>query len=170
MRYWCWKTTWMMSRRIWVGFILCEHICRGSQGGWVGWLVGIYLLFAFHSQCLQTKETWQRFITRGLDVFPNSSTHVEKNNFIIAFTTIILMFTNMGWHWGLYETTFFFSTPFFKADWIPPISNDGGVKTVGSFQEWKRFNCLPATIWWPTVSYHNLSSVNSHIWNAIIRK
>ena len=36
-----------------------EPICRGSPVGWVGGgeVVGIYLLFAFHSHCLPTMET-----------------------------------------------------------------------------------------------------------------
>ena len=33
-----------------------EPICRGSPVGWVV-VVGIYLLFAFHSHCLPTMET-----------------------------------------------------------------------------------------------------------------
>ena len=52
----------LMRRRIWVGLIL-SLFAEGHQLG--GWVVGIYLLFAFHSHCLPTMETWQRFITRG---------------------------------------------------------------------------------------------------------
>ena len=66
------ERSWNVERQVgwWGGGfgldLSCEQICRGSHRvGW--WWVGIYLLFAFHFQCLpSTKETWQRFITRRL--------------------------------------------------------------------------------------------------------
>ena len=148
-----------MRRRIWVGLILSLFAEGHQLGGWVE-VVGIYLLFAFHSHCLPTMETWQRFITRGFAPWTSCQTQ-DCSHFLLIITSrlqflYIMAMTSIPQLGGESEAIISVPTPFLKRDRITPISNVGGVKTVsGSFQHWKRFNCLETM--WPIVSYHNLS-------------
>ena len=134
-----------------------EPICRGSPVGWVGG--GDLSLVCFSFPLFAHYGDVTEIYNKGFAPWTSCQTQ-DCSHFLFIITSLqflqMMAMTSIPQLGGESEAIISVPTPFLKRDRITPISNVGGVKTVsGSFQHWKRFNCLETM--WPIVSYHNLS-------------
>ena len=122
-----------------------EPICRGSPVGWVGGgdLSLVCFSFPLFAHYGDVTEIYNKGV-RSLDVLSNTGLFTFSFHHHFSSVSIyIKAMTSIPQLEGESEAIISVPTPFLKRDRITPISNVGGVKTVsGSFQHWKRFNCL----------------------------
>ena len=137
----------MMRRRIWVGLILSLFAEGHQLGGWRGGSGDLSLVcfsFPLFAHYGDVTEIYNKGV-RSLDVLPNTGlfTFSLHHHFSSSVSIYIMAMTSIPQLGGESNAIISVPTPFLKRDRITPISNVGGVKTVsGSFQHWKRFNCL----------------------------